>query len=317
LPREWYSSEILDCFDDEILNADKLEQLIRDILKDNSSYNVEDILIALWSNTEDKELEKFIITHIAAGRAFATSNPENARRVRESVLNWEDASTVINDLVKENRENGFSFPPFEERESSDSQTVPPTQQNKVSEFSSPIMERVEKWKNWEYIFFSSVWNIPITMEDLNALNNNPEAEVNLTNLYTNFLDTWLERLWSHKDAIFKSLWNNWGFKFNSQDGQYVDTREANELFSTILYITTENPSYKETGLSLEETKSAIIRETHWAAGETNVEKIWEQWNKLEKSFIDKFTMRDQGDEWRFNYTAFDKALRWDFSPNSR
>jgi len=183
------------------------------------------------------------------------------------------------------------------------------------EFYSPIIQRVEKWENGIYIFPSSAWKIPITMDDLNALDNNPEAEANLINLYTNFLDTWLERLWPHKDAIFKSLWNNWGFKFNSQDWWYVDKTEANVLFSTILYVTTENINYKETGLSLEETKADIIRETHWITGETNIEVTWKQGNKIEKSFIDKFTMRKYGDEWRFNYTAFHKALKWDFSPN--
>jgi hypothetical protein len=177
------------------------------------------------------------------------------------------------------------------------------------------MQRVEKWGNGEYIFSSSSGDIPITLQDLNALDNNPEAEVNLIKLYWEFIDTWLERIWKHKDAIFKTLGNNWGFKFNSQDGWYVDAIEANVLFSTILYTTTENPRYRETGLSLEETKAAIIRETHWAAGETNVEATWEQGNKIEKSFIDTFTMRNKGDEGRFNYTAFNKALKWDFSPN--
>jgi len=185
--------------------------------------------------------------------------------------------------------------------------------NEIPNLYSPIMQRVTEWHNWEYIFSSSEWEIPVTMNDINALNNNPEAEVNLIHLYSNFQETWLERLWKHKDAIFKVLWNNWGLKFNSQDGWYVDTREANELFSTILYTTTQNPNYKETGLSLEETKAAIIRETHWFAGETNVEATWEQGNKLEKSFIDRFTMRNQGDEWKFKPDAFEKALKWNFS----
>lgn len=172
------------------------------------------------------------------------------------------------------------------------------------------------WVEWEDRLTSKSWKtIPLSPEDIIMLKKNPEIKDDIVWLHAEFMNTWLERMYPHKDAIFKSMWNQSWLKFNSKGWWYVDSREANELFSTILYITTENPKYKETGLSLVETKASIVRETHWVAGENNVEVTWKQGNKLEKSFIDKFTMRNRWDVWKFNYTAFSKALKWDFSPS--
>lgn len=308
-----YSQEFQDCFENGVLNEVKLRKLLNEVTRKNLDISVNDILKQLWWTEINIHLIEYIELHTHMDFIETITDPETVSDVMEHIANWWNAQEYFRQKIREKREAGIWV-------SLDSEINPPKEKNtksdvapKNSEISSiPLYEAGEKE------FISSTWEpIAYSNEDLIILKQNPELKEDIIRLHWEFIDTWLERLWKHKDAIFKSIWNNWGFKFNSQDGWYVDTREANELFSTILYVTTENPNYKQTWLSLNETKAAIIRETSGAFGETNVEATWEQWNKLEKSFIDKFTMRNQWDEWRFNYAAFNKALKWDFSSSSQ
>jgi len=186
----------------------------------------------------------------------------------------------------------------------------------ISNLSTNFRERVENgtWGNF-ILTTADGRRIPVTRKDISIIDGSPEAERNLVNAYDIFQNEWLERIWQHKDSLMQAIGSNdtTGMQFNLRDGNYLDQREMNYLLSSILYITTENNEYREVWLSLDDTISKVRRETQWAFWEENVRNIGQWENMLENTFINKFTMRNQWDEGRFNFSAFSRALRWDFS----
>lgn len=189
----------------------------------------------------------------------------------------------------------------------------------TSNLSTDFRERVESssWGNF-LLTTEDGRKIPVTRKDISIIHGSPEAERNLVNAYDIFQNEWLERIWQHKDSLMQAIGSNdtTGMQFNLRDGNYLNERELNYLLSTILYITTENEDYREIWLSLDDTISKVRRETQWAFWEENVRNIGQWENRLENAFINKFTLRNQWDEGRFYFSAFDKALNWDFSSDN-
>jgi hypothetical protein len=173
------------------------------------------------------------------------------------------------------------------------------------------------WTQWETEITVSNWApIPLSAEDISMLKNDPEKREDIVKLHSEFKDTKLEALYPYKDDIFKALWNQSSIRFNAYDGWYIDQREANVLFSAILFTATEDLKYKAVGTNLEVTKAHIKREVEWIAGEENVRTEWWAENHIEESFINKYTKRKTWDKWKFKPDIFAKALKWNFPPTA-
>jgi len=186
----------------------------------------------------------------------------------------------------------------------------------ISSVTSNETSEKYSWKEGSNTLQSPSWKtIPLSPEDITALKSNPENLSSIVALYEEFQETHLEALYPYKEDVFTGLWNRSWLQFNAHDGEYVDEREANVLLSTILYVSTQNEKYKNIGTNLETTKAHIKREVEWVAGEENVKAAGNAENQIENSFINNFTMRNEGDAWRFNFEAFKKALKWNFNAN--
>lgn len=188
-----------------------------------------------------------------------------------------------------------------------------TETTDISSIRSDEPTQEYSWREGENTLTSENGEeIPLSPEDISALRNNPENLESIVELFREFQDTKCEALWPYKEDMFTWLSNQWGMRFSAYDGEYIDKREANVLFSSILYVTTEKPEYKNTWINLETTKSHIKREVEWFAGEENVRRVGNAQNPIECNFIDKFTMRSTGDSWKFHHVAFAQALKWNF-----
>lgn len=183
----------------------------------------------------------------------------------------------------------------------------------TAERSSPQYQKIDQGI---YIFQTqdAFWNpieIPINDEEKTMIEANEKAKENFISFYLCFQQAGLEKIWIFRENILTSLGNIDGFAV-SKDEDYINSREANIVLSSILYTSTQNPQYQAPGDSLQITLNRLHQETHGAFGENQSPWFHSPWNKIELSFLDTFTFRESWDMYRFNQPAFEKALKWVF-----
>jgi len=275
-------------------------------------------LLSIWLNSEEANS---IVRNLQSRVQF-----EIQRRAEESYPQWDSWREWLDNppwlygwtqtkMLEEISSWEYKYIPFENSWIPESTPLP--ENWNMWDLSPDFQSRLKQdWDN--FFLLSDGKEIPLSREDVSIIHNNPEAESNLVDAYNIFSREWLERIWEHRDSMMQAIGNHdatW-MRFNLRDWNYIDSTEMNYLLSTILYVTTENETYRNVWLrSLEDTISQVRRETQWAFWEENTRNIGQWENKIEEAFINRFTMRNQWDEGRFNYTTFSKALKWDFSPN--
>ena len=128
--------------------------------------------------------------------------------------------------------------------------------------------------------------IPITPEEAQVLNNNPEAQKNFIDTYEAFDKSWLKKLWDIRDPIFRGISNTKWSSFNT-GWDFINKNELKVLFDSILISINEPPLSSGT-LTVDGIISTMERRngTNESGEEAQVNSYWE--TRIEEEFLKRF-----------------------------
>lgn len=118
-----------------------------------------------------------------------------------------------------------------------------TKISNLSEVPSPFTSEYISGTPENPSFIIGETAVPITQEDLKALNN-PEAEKNFIEFYQTLIELNLEEFWQYKDIIFKTISNSSATSgLNLNDAWYIDQSDMALFLYTIADSVSDSPEF--------------------------------------------------------------------------
>lgn len=156
-----------------------------------------------------------------------------------------------------------------------------------------------------YTSYSSEGRIPISLEEVSIIQNNPEAERNLVQTFEAFQSTWLSRLWNLRENIFRGISNVQWLSFQVNE-DYINIQELKIIFDSILQSIDEAPLTSTTLWG----DNGIIAEMERRNG-TNINWVEAQVNMRWESMIEERFILRYFPPWSlyFNQAVFEESLR--------
>lgn len=146
--------------------------------------------------------------------------------------------------------------------------------------------------------------IKISREELQIIQNNPEAEKNLIQVKKAFDRSWLGKLWNLRQSIFQSIANIKWLSFQMHD-DYINKNELKILFDSILISVDEKP-LQNSAYTVEEIVVEMERRngTTLSGEEAEINSYGE--TKIEAKFLNRYFPK-----WNliFQNSDFEQALK--------
>jgi len=261
------------------------------------------VITSIFNSISERQITQYKNDNPELWESFLQDpSPDSRRRLYEQIwseMGW-DAWTRLQE-IQERYPNIKDIPSIPNEPSK----APHTSDNSwIREWVWNHQIHYEVWGTDENpTLISWATQIPISREEAQILQNNPEAQKNYIETYTAFEASWLLKLWNIRDSIFTSISNVKWLAFNI-NWDFINKNELKILFDSILISVDEKP-IQEWTLSVNWIVNEMERRnwTNADGSETEVNFYWE--TRVEALFLERYFPK-----WGivFEHQAFESSL---------